>query len=169
MRVGSLSLVHLAASLAAIAGLVGCAEEGPYTADLAAEMMSPYCPGRTIASCPSPQAGELIQWIQVQEAAGASKEEVVEMLVERFGEDIYGAPPAEGATLFAYVLPVAGFLGGGGVVVVALRRLVGARGREDDLEDEDLAPSRPAAAPAAPQADEDELARLVDEELANRR
>ena len=166
-------------SLVAAAMLVvlsGCADEGPYTQDLASELMSPFCPGRTVASCPSPQASELIQWIQVQEAAGATKEEVVGMLIERFGEEIQGAPPAEGITLWAYVFPVAGFLGGGGIVAVALRRIVGRR--DDDEGDEsgegDAAPSRPAApslpaAPSSTSAEDDELARLVDEDLSDRR
>ena len=90
------------------------------------------------------------------------------MLIDRFGEEIQGAPPAEGITLWAYVFPVAGFLGGGGIVAIALRRIVGRR--EDDAPD-DPSPSRPAApsAEATPSTDDDELARLVDEELSNRR
>ena len=170
MRVGSSSLVRLAASFAVVFGLAGCVDEGPFTADLAAEMMSPYCPGRTIASCPSPQAGELIQWMQIQEAAGASKEEVVEMLIERFGEEILGAPKAEGTGLLAYVIPVVGFVGGGGVAAVVIRRMVG---HFDD--DDDDAPGPPSsgggASPsdvAPPSADDDEFARRVEAELAAR-
>jgi cytochrome c-type biogenesis protein CcmH/NrfF len=143
--------------------------------DLAGELMSPFCPGRTVASCPSPQATELIQWIATQEAAGATREEVVAMLVEKHGEEILGAPPARGITLWAYVFPVLGFVGFGGVAVLVLRRIVG--------------PGRPAAAAAATTvgasgsfpssdasmraaggstADADELARIVDAELAER-
>ena len=150
--------------------LSGCADEGPYTQDLSSELMSPFCPGRTLASCPSPQAGELIQWIQVQEAAGATKDEVVAMLIDRFGEEIQGAPPAEGITLWAYVFPVAGFLGGGGLVALVLRRIVGRRDDDDDDDDDrndDSAPPAPLSGPTSPE--DDELARLVDEELSNRR
>lgn len=149
--------------------LAGCADDGrPYTHDLSSELMSPFCPGRTLASCPSPQAGELIQWIQVQEAAGATKEEVVAMLIERFGEEIQGAPPAEGITLWAYVFPVAGFLGGGGLVALVLRRIVGRREDDENDDDEPSAPSA-TATPTPTPGDDDELARLVDEELSNRR
>lgn len=150
--------------------LSGCADEGPYTQDLSSELMSPFCPGRTLASCPSPQAGELIQWIQVQEAAGATKDEVVAMLIDRFGEEIQGAPPAEGITLWAYVFPVAGFLGGGGLVALVLRRIVGRRDDDDDDDDDrndDSAPPAPPSGSTSPE--DDELARLVDEELSNRR
>lgn len=151
--------------------------EDSFAYDLAGELMSPYCPGRTVASCPSPQASELIQWISVQEAAGASRDEVVEMLIDRFGEEILGAPPAEGITLWAYVFPVVGFLGGGGAVWLVLRRIVGrgegdepgaAVGRTDPATSEDTEPA--AGTPSAAQGTEDDaLARLVDEELAGRR
>ena len=52
--------------------------------DLKYDLMSPFCPGRTLASCTSPQAAELAQWILVQEAAGATREEVLEILLEEF-------------------------------------------------------------------------------------
>ena len=117
-----------------------------------------------------PSAGELIQWIQVQEAAGATKEEVVAMLIERFGEEIQGAPPAEGITLWAYVFPVAGFLGGGGLVALVLRRIVGRRDDDENGDGEPPAPSATATpTSAATPGDDDELARLVDEELSDRR
>ena len=102
----------------------GGAAAKSWSYDLAGELMSPYCPGRTLASCPSPQAAELVQWMVLQEADGATREQIVEMLIERFGEEILAAPPAKGITLWAYVVPVLGFLVGGGLVVIALRRIV---------------------------------------------
>ena len=141
-----------------------------YAYDLAGELMSPYCPGRTVASCPSPQASELIQWIQVQEAGGASEEEVVEMLIERFGEEILGAPKAEGTGLLAYVIPVVGFVGGGGVAAVVIRRMVG---QSDDDDDDDAGPPSTGGGASAPDAEppaagDDEFARRVEAELAAR-
>ncbi len=158
-RVASLVLT---ASLLLAAG--ASLAEG-WTYDLAAELMSPYCPGRTLASCPSPQAAELVQWISTQEAAGVSRENVVEMLIERFGEEILGAPPAEGITLWAYVFPVAGFLLGGVVAAWALRRIV-AGTRESAA---DVAPVVADAIDVAPtHVSDEELARRVDEDLARR-
>jgi cytochrome c-type biogenesis protein CcmH/NrfF len=103
-----------------------------------------------------------VQWIVTQEAAGASREQVVEILIERYGEEILGAPPAEGITLWAYVFPVLGFALGGAVAFVVLRRIVG-RGA-------DGASAAPVAGPATTLADrgDDELARQVDAELAER-
>ena len=147
------------------------AKSGAY--DLAAELMSPYCPGRTLSSCPSPQAAELVQWMVLQEAAGSSREEIIDVLIERFGEEILGAPKAEGIGLWAYILPVLGFVVGGGLVLLALRRIVAGTGGEPiSSADSSSRSATSSASPAsnAPQhaITDDELARLVDQDLAAR-
>lgn len=91
---------------------------------MAHDLMSPFCPGRTLAECPSPQATELRFWILTQAAAGASEAEVNAMLTDRFGDVLLAAPRAEGWGLSAYVIPIAFFLIGGPVVVLIIRRLV---------------------------------------------
>jgi len=138
----------------------GNAAAKSWSYDLADELMSPYCPGRTLSSCPSPQAAELVQWMVVQEAGGATQEQVVEMLIERFGEEILGAPPAKGITLWAYVLPVLGFVVGGGLVVVALRRIVAKGPSSEATAGDREEPSREVV--------DDDLAKLVDADLASR-
>jgi cytochrome c-type biogenesis protein CcmH/NrfF len=90
---------------------------------MAHDLMSPYCPGRTLAECPSPQATELRFWILTQGAAGASKAEVRGMLSDRFGDILLSAPKAEGWGFSAYAVPIVFFLLGGPVVVLVLRRL----------------------------------------------
>ena len=61
---------------------------------LSNDLMSPYCPGRTIASCPSPQARLLEDHILEQAQAGKSREEIEAALVARFGNEMVGyAPP----------------------------------------------------------------------------
>lgn len=154
-------------SLLLVAALLGPAladaqqgEAAGWGYSLAHELMSPFCPGRTLAQCTSPQAQQLRQWILMQEAAGASRDEVQANLFERYGDAIRSAPKAEGWGLSAYVLPLVFFLGGGGLLFFFLRRLV-----------------RKAPRPAAPGFDADspaprgsalqeaELERLVDEEL----
>ena len=117
--------------------------------DLADELMSPYCPGRTLAECPSSQAQTLRMWLVVQEAAGRSEAEVKDELVERYGKQILPTPPAAGFGLAAYVVPVAAFVAGGALVWAFLRRQTRER------------PQPAAAGPLDP-----ELARLVDEELS---
>jgi cytochrome c-type biogenesis protein CcmH len=125
------------------------AEEG-FGHALAREIMSPFCPGRVLADCPSPQAQTLRAWILVQAAAGRSQEEVLAELLARYGEQILAAPRARGFGLTAYAIPIGVFLAGGGVVWLFLRRQTR------------LARSAPRARAAPLSA---ELERLVDEEL----
>jgi cytochrome c-type biogenesis protein CcmH/NrfF len=141
----------LLAALAAAAGPAFGAEEG-WAYELANELMSPYCPGRALSECPSPQAEELRAWIVHQEKTGATRAEVEAQLFERFGDQLRQAPRAEGLGLLAYVIPVVLTLAGLGVVLVFFRRVQARR-----------AESPPERAP--PEIDP-ELARQVDEELA---
>lgn len=149
------------------------AAEG-WTYDLAGELMSPFCPGRTLSSCPSPQASELVQWISVQEAAGVTKDEVVEILVAEWGEEILGAPPAEGINLWAYILPYVGIFGGGLIAVLVIRQLVGgskAAGGASSIESAAVPASGsglPASPPSGAVPDDDELARIIQQDLASR-
>lgn len=61
--------------------------------ELSNDLMSPYCPGRTIASCPSKNARQLEDHILAEAHAGKSREQIEEQLVERFGSDIIGYKP----------------------------------------------------------------------------
>lgn len=58
--------------------------------DIASEMPSPYCPGRSIASCPSGYARELEDDILTLAQQGQDREQIESVLVERFGEEKMG-------------------------------------------------------------------------------
>ena len=118
---------------------------------LANDLMSPFCPGRTLADCPSPDAATLRAWILVQEAAGRSRADVEAELLERYGEQLLSAPRARGFGVTAYAIPIGVFLAGGGLVWLFLRRQTR----------ESRARSRAPEASLSP-----ELERMVDEELA---
>ena len=139
-------------AFALVAAGTAAAEPEPWSGEMVDELMSPYCPGRTLRNCPSPQAGELIEWIEDQEAQGRDRGAVYDQLLSEFGEEIRQAPVASGFGMAAYAVPVLAFLAGGAMVAVFLRR----QGRRKALE-----------APAAtPQGELDpELERLVDEEI----
>jgi cytochrome c-type biogenesis protein CcmH/NrfF len=124
---------------------------------MAHDLMSPYCPGRTLAECPSPQATELRFWILTQAAAGASEAEVNAMLTDRFGDVLLAAPRAEGWGLAAYVIPIAFFLIGGPVVVLVIRRLVAGGGSK--------APPEAESKVAASGASDPDLERQLEIEL----
>ena len=84
--------------------------------DLPNDLMSPFCPGRSLADCPSPDAASLRMWILVQAAAGRTRADVERELFERYGEMIRSAPKAEGLGAAAYWMPAAVFTGGGALV-----------------------------------------------------
>lgn len=117
--------------------------------DLANELMSPFCPGRTLADCPSPQAQNLRLWLVVQESAGRSEDEVRQELLARYGDVMRPTPKAEGFGLAAYLVPALAFAAGGVLVALFLRRVTGG-----------------AESPSTPQVPDPELERIVDEELA---
>jgi cytochrome c-type biogenesis protein CcmH/NrfF len=141
--------VALALALLAVPALAE--EAAPWSFALARELMSPYCPGRSLADCPSQQADTLRLWIQMQEAAGRSREDVEAELVQRYGDAILPAPRAQGFGLAAYLLPALAFVLGGVLVVVFLRR-------------QGAPPEAPESAPEA--VSDPQLERLVDQELA---
>lgn len=61
--------------------------------ELSHDLMSPYCPGRTIASCPSKSARTLEDQILAEAQAGKSRDQIETQLVARFGSDIVGYKP----------------------------------------------------------------------------
>lgn len=117
------------------------------------EIMSPFCPGRTLSACPSPQAESLREWILVQEQEGRSQEDVHRELVERYGDVILSAPRAQGFGVTAYLVPLVIFLAAGLLVFVFLWRQTRASAE------------RAAETPTAPPLDP-EIERAIDEELA---
>jgi len=114
------------------------------------ELMSPYCPGRSLADCPSDKADQLRMWILMQEAAGRERADVEADLYEQFGDVILAAPRASGFGIAAYAIPVVVFLAGGVLVMIFLRR--------------QTAPS-PASPTPAPVAIDPELERAIDDEI----
>jgi cytochrome c-type biogenesis protein CcmH/NrfF len=69
------------------------------------KVMSPFCPGRTIANCPSPQAAELQVSIKEKLSEGESPEQIEAELYATFGDDIRAIPRARGFNLLAWVVP----------------------------------------------------------------
>ncbi len=121
------------------------------------ELMSPFCPGRTLAACPSDKADELRSWILLQEAAGASREDVEATLVKRYGEQILPAPlPRDLTGIAGYAVPILAIVAGAPLVFWLLRRLTASPASSVAS----LSTPAPAAGPI-----DDDLAAEVDREL----
>ncbi len=73
-------------------------------------VMSPVCPGRLIANCPSTAAAELREKIRGQLAQGATVEETTNDLYATYGDEIRSMPEAKGFGLLAWTAPGAFFV-----------------------------------------------------------
>jgi cytochrome c-type biogenesis protein CcmH/NrfF len=92
------------------AGAGGPENPAGWAYQLSHQLMSPFCPGRTLPDCPSPQAAELQRWIREQERIGRTRSDVEAELYTQFGDMILQSPRAGGFGLAAYVIPVVLFL-----------------------------------------------------------
>jgi cytochrome c-type biogenesis protein CcmH len=92
--------------------------------DVAGELMSPACPGRTLLNCTSGQSEQWRQLIRQKVEQGESKDESMRYFVEMRGEEILAAPPKKGFALTAYLLPLFVVLNGAGLILVLTFRWV---------------------------------------------
>jgi len=92
---------------------------------LAHELMSPFCPGRTLADCPSANAEPVKAQIRDWVAIGLTDAEIHERLQDEYGDVVEGGPRSQATALLPWILlgMAAVWLGW---VIVRLR----ARGRE---------------------------------------
>ncbi len=138
----------LALALSAASGASAEPRAG-WAYELAGDIMSPFCPGRSLSECPSSEAMDLRTWIIEQEEAGVSRAAVEAELFRMWGEELRHAPRPEGIGLLAYLVPAGAFVAGALLVLTFLRRQRAA-----------APPAPPALAPVDP-----ELERLIEEEL----
>lgn len=69
-------------------------------------MPSPYCPGRSIASCPSGAARKLEDDIYELALAGQPREEIEATLVARFGREKMGYEQSTGMFVLVTIMAV---------------------------------------------------------------
>jgi len=70
-------------------------------------VMSPYCPGLLLADCSSSAAAVLRDSIKAQLHRGIPPQEIMDELVDSFGDNILGAPPNRGMGRLAWLGPIA--------------------------------------------------------------
>ena len=78
----------------------------PVVDEIAAEINSPFCPGRLLRDCPSTAAHSLKEQIKERLAKGESKSQIREALIEQYGSDINPLPETAGFGLVAWLAPV---------------------------------------------------------------
>jgi cytochrome c-type biogenesis protein CcmH/NrfF len=89
---------------------------------LAEELMSPFCPGRTLSDCPSPNAQAVREEIRAWIRQGRSDAEIRAELATRFGHSLAGEPQsAWGRAIPLLVIAAIGLLFAWGVRRVVAR------------------------------------------------
>ncbi len=101
--------------------------------DIAAEIMSPYCPGVTLHDCPSAEADQLRARITGWAEAGWSKARIMAQLESEFGSTIRATPTPEGGGLTAWALPLLAVLLGSLLAALLARRWTEASDGERQL------------------------------------
>src|SRR5262249_11145329 len=88
--------------------------------ELSRDLMSPFCPGRTLADCGSPDAAAVRQEIREALKTGEQPDEVRARIEARFGDHVVGVP----RQLLGWLIPIAALLAGAGALIWILRRAV---------------------------------------------
>ncbi|HSC49771.1 MAG TPA: cytochrome c-type biogenesis protein [Gaiellaceae bacterium] len=147
MRLLVLALVALV-----LAAPAAASEQHPTLGELEGQLMCPICQGETLAQSDSPAAQRIKAYVQLRIDQGATRSQIKRELVQQWGTRILAAPPRHGFDLLAWLLPIAGVLGGAAVIGALAWRW--SRQRE---------PAAQWTLTARPLGPEDE--RRVDEEL----
>jgi cytochrome c-type biogenesis protein CcmH/NrfF len=141
LRLGAGSALRFAALALLLASAGGAAAQAVSDTDIArrahgisSDIMSPYCPGRTLADCPSPSAAAVRSEVRELLAAGATDGEVLQRLEARFGDAISGVP----RSVWGWALPVVLLALGLAGLALALRRLSHSKRPEAVAVDPDL-------------------------------
>lgn len=101
-------------------------------------VLSPYCPGRTISNCPSPQADALRTEIKEKLASGQAADDIKEELYATFGDEMRTIPRARGFGLLAWIVPGIGFLAGGWAIAHWIGRTRTPDAQKTELVEEKL-------------------------------
>ena len=88
------ALLALAASPAALAQqAVDPGAVSRVTTEISREIYSPFCPGKTLAMCPSSAAADVRREIQAMAEAGQNKQEIKDAILAQYGEEFRQVEP----------------------------------------------------------------------------
>jgi cytochrome c-type biogenesis protein CcmH len=147
VRPFALALVALVLAAPALAS-----EQRPTSAELESELICPVCE-TTLDTSNAEIARRMKAYIRARIAAGDTKSEIKDQLVEQFGQGVLAVPPRKGFDRLAWLLPLTGLgLAAVGVGALAWRW---SRRRADENE-----PPGPALEPELESRLDAELARF---------
>jgi cytochrome c-type biogenesis protein CcmH len=106
-------------------------------------LMCPVCPAVTIDQTEVELAQQMQRVVREMLAQGASRQQILDFFVERYGPGVLAAPPKGGWSLLAWILPPVGVVAALGALFLVLRSMVGHPGQHvatEPASQEDLAP-----------------------------
>jgi cytochrome c-type biogenesis protein CcmH len=80
------------------------------------------CQNQTLADSNAELAGDLRKQVREQVAAGRTDQQIIDYLVQRYGDFVLYEPPFKATTALLWIGPFALLLGAGAFLVVVLRR-----------------------------------------------
>ncbi len=86
--------------------------------ELAVELRCPKCQNQSIAESDSPIANDLRNQIHRMLREGRSDDQIIDFMVERYGDFVLYDPPLSSSTALLWLGPAALLLGGSAIVVV---------------------------------------------------
>ncbi len=89
---------------------------------LAVELRCLVCQNQTLADSNAPLAEDLRREVREMIAKGMSDPEIIDFLVERYGDFVLYRPPLRAATTLLWIGPFLLLIVGGTVLILALRR-----------------------------------------------
>lgn len=97
----------------------------PEAREAISKILSPFCPGQMLETCPSLTAAALRDSINAMAHDGAAADSILELILAAHGEEYRAYPRGTGTGLLAWTIPPAVLVAGLAVVVLVLRRLKG--------------------------------------------
>jgi len=88
------------------------------------QILSPFCPGRSLNDCPSSKAHDLKGEIRAELEAGKTKDQVLEEVFSKYGDQYRAVPQYSGFGKFVWLLPMAFILIGIGMATYVVNRRV---------------------------------------------
>jgi len=163
--ISACSAVIISLTLAALFFIAPTLAQGNEPTDdevnaIAKQLYCPVCENTPLDVCPTQACTQWRATIKEKLALGWNEQQIKDYFVQQYGMRVLAAPPAQGFTIFVWILPPIAFLAGAAVLAYYLRSL------------RHPAPA-PAAAPpstksTAPESD-DEYAKRLEAELNKRR
>jgi len=103
--------------------------------DLSEELRCLVCQNQTLADSHAELAMDLKQQVREKLASGMSNQQVVDYMVERYGDFVMYRPPMKGSTMLLWVGPFVLLIGG---ILILFRKLARRQPAQADVPDTDL-------------------------------